>query len=122
MLNWAGALAMVPSPTCPEWGEDPIGAFKPQEACGECHAGSHEGKTKLTLELKLIVPSLCLLHIKQLISVPSCEDTGKHAHLHTWAPDDLDAELFQLLSASLENTSESKHIMCSEHLPHSIWV
>lgn len=49
--------------------------------------GAHEGETMPTLELKIIIPSLCLLHIKQLIAVPSCEDTGKHAHLHTWAPD-----------------------------------
>lgn len=62
---------------------------------------AHEGKTKLALEWRIILPSPCLSHIKQLISVPSREDTGKHAHPHTWVPDDLDAELSRLVPASL---------------------
>lgn len=81
--------------------DTPIGAFNPWGTCGQHHGGAHEGKTKQTSELRIIIPSPWLFHIKQLISVPSCEDTGKHAFVHTWTPYDLDTELSRMVLASL---------------------
>lgn len=55
--------------------------LSPEGSVGSIMLGPMKVKIKLTLELSIIAPSSCLFRIKQLMSVPSWKDIGKHAHL-----------------------------------------